>query len=143
MPLRRLKCASVLQSSQLQPGLRLLASGTIAALLIAANPIEAQFRASIQGTIADPSGGVIPGATLTLTENQTNEKRTATSDSDGVYSFNGLPPGTFTLVAEHAGFETKTFNNVQIIPEQGNAFNVQHDHAVGNGERGNHATDGH
>lgn len=85
----------------------------------------AQYRGSIQGVVTDPSGAVIPGATLTLTNNATNEKQTVQSNGAGVYSFNALPPGTFTLEAEHTGFQTKSFNNVQITPEQSNAFNVQ------------------
>jgi hypothetical protein len=86
---------------------------------------HAQYRGSIQGVVTDPSGAVIPGATLTLTNNATNEKQVSTSNGDGVYNFGALPPGTFTLVAERSGFETKTLNNVQIIPEQTNALNVQ------------------
>ncbi len=93
--------------------------------LFCAPAIHAQFRGSIQGVVTDPSGAVIPGATLTLTNNATNEKMTTTSNGDGVYNFSALPPGTFTLTAEHTGFTSKTYDNVQIIPEQSNAFNVQ------------------
>lgn len=87
--------------------------------------MQAQYRGSIQGAVTDPTGAVIPGATLTLTNNATNYKQTTISNGDGVYTFNALPPGTFTLRAEHPGFETKTYNNVTIIPEQANSFNVQ------------------
>ena len=85
----------------------------------------AQYRASIQGTVADTQGGVIPGAKLTLTNMATNETQVRTSNDVGVYNFNALPPGRFKLVAEKEGFQTKTLDNVQIIPEQANAVNVQ------------------
>lgn len=84
----------------------------------------AQYRASIQGTVTDPTGAVIPGASLTLTDNQTNEKRTATSNGDGVYNFNALPPDTFTMVVEKNGFQKKVLDDLQLIPEQANAINV-------------------
>jgi hypothetical protein len=97
----------------------LLAAGLLCA------PGYAQFRASIQGVVTDPTGAVIPGATLILTNNATNEKQESTSNGEGVYNFNALPPGAYTLVASHTGFATKTYNNLQIIPEQANSLNVQ------------------
>jgi hypothetical protein len=94
-------------------------------LLLFAPAGRAQFRASVQGVVTDSTGAVVPGAKLTLTNIQTNEKRTATSNGDGVYNFNGLPPDTFTLVVEKDGFQTKTLDHLQLIPEQANAINVQ------------------
>ncbi len=61
----------------------------IATLTIAAH---AQYRASLRGTVTDPSGAVVPGATVTLTDTGTNQSMTATSDANGIYNFNGLPP---------------------------------------------------
>lgn len=87
--------------------------------------LHAQYRGAIQGVVTDPTGAVIPGAQLTLTNTATNEKQTATSNGAGVYNFNGLPPGTFSLTVERSGFNTKTYSSVQIIPEQSNSFNVQ------------------
>lgn len=95
------------------------------ASLLCAPLLHAQYRASIQGVVTDPSGAVIPGVTITLTNNATNEKQTTTSNGSGSYSFNALPPGSFAVSAERNGFATKTFNNVQITPEQSNSFNIQ------------------
>lgn len=100
----------------------------IAALLMAVglSPMaHAQFRASIQGTVTDTQGGVIPGAKLTLVNTQTNETQTRTTNGAGVYSFNALPAATFTLTVEAPGFQKKEMKNVSIIPEQANALNVQ------------------
>jgi Carboxypeptidase regulatory-like domain len=86
---------------------------------------SAQYRTSIQGVVTDTQGGVIPDAKLTLTNMATNEKQVRTSGGDGVYNFNALPASQFTLVVEKDGFQTKTLNNVQLIPEQANALNIQ------------------
>src|SRR5580700_8499433 len=87
----------------------------------------AQYRASIQGTVTDTQGGVIPGAKLTLTNLQTNEAQERTSNEVGVYNFNALPNSTFKLVAEKDGFQTKVLDKLQIIPEQPNAIDVKLD----------------
>ncbi len=85
---------------------------------------QAQFRASIQGVVTDPSGAVIPGATLTLTDTGTNESKVTTSDASGIYNFNALPPDIFTLVVEKDGFQKQVLDHLQLIPEQPNAINV-------------------
>ena len=86
---------------------------------------QAQFRASIQGTVSDPTGAVIPNATLTLTDTDTNATRRATSNGDGVYNFNALAPDHYNLAASAAGFKAKAIQNLRIIPEQANSVNVQ------------------
>jgi hypothetical protein len=93
-------------------------------LLLLAPLAKAQYRASIQGTVADPTGAVIPGATLTLTDNATNSKLVRTSNGEGIFNFNALPADPFTLVVEMKGFQTKTLENLKLIPEQANAVNV-------------------
>jgi hypothetical protein len=85
---------------------------------------HAQFRASIQGTVADSTGAVIPAATLTLTDTATGHAITAISNDSGVYNFNALPPDPFTLTATAKGFQTNTITDVHIVPEQPNAINV-------------------
>ena len=102
----------------------LMAAITITTAFVA--PLaNAQFRASIQGTITDPTGAVIPGANLTLTDTETNHTLTATSNGSGVFNFNALPPDHFNLTAEAKGFKPKTIQDLHIIPEQPNAVNVQ------------------
>ncbi|HEX3436726.1 MAG TPA: TonB-dependent receptor [Pseudacidobacterium sp.] len=86
---------------------------------------SAQYRTSIQGVVTDPTGAVIPGATLTLTNIGTGEKQVRTSDDSGVFNFNALPPDTFTLVVTKDGFQEKDLVQLQLIPEQANSINVQ------------------
>ncbi|MFZ0304734.1 MAG: carboxypeptidase regulatory-like domain-containing protein [Terracidiphilus sp.] len=100
---------------------------TFLILFLAAVPARAQYRTSIQGTVTDPSGAVIPGATLTLKNQATNETVVRTSDPAGIFNFNALPADHFTLTVEKDGFEKKVLSDLQLIPEQPNAVNVQLD----------------
>ncbi|MGA2834018.1 MAG: TonB-dependent receptor [Terracidiphilus sp.] len=88
-------------------------------------PTQAQFRTSIQGTVTDSSGAVIPGATLTLTNAATNETVVRTSNDEGIFNFNALPAAHFNLVVEKDGFKKKVLNDLQLIPEQANALTIQ------------------
>jgi len=92
-----------------------------------AGTAQAQYRASIRGNVTDPSGAVIPGAKVTLTNTDTGQKLVSTSDASGIYNFNALPPAHFSMTIEKDGFTTKDLSQVQIIPEQLNAINVQLD----------------
>jgi len=86
---------------------------------------HAQYKASIRGTITDPQNAVVPGATVTLVNTATNEKKVTTSDSAGIYTFNALPPDHFSITVEKSGFKKQSIDGVQIIPEQANALNLQ------------------
>jgi hypothetical protein len=113
---------------QITPGLRpkavFRAFALLAVTCLIATAARAQYRTSIQGVVTDSTGAVIPGATLTLTDNGTNETQVRTSDSSGVYNFNALPADTFTLVVTKDGFQKKELDKLQLTPEQANAINV-------------------
>jgi len=96
-----------------------------ACILLSAAMAHAQYRTSIQGAVTDTSGAVIPGANLTLTNPATGEKQTRVSNDSGVYNFNALPAVPFRLEVEKDGFQKKQLDNLQLIPEQANAVNVQ------------------
>jgi hypothetical protein len=85
----------------------------------------AQYRGSLRGTVSDPQGAAITGATVTLVNTDTNNKMVSTSDGNGIYHFNALPPAPYRLIAEHAGFKQRVLENVQIIPEQLNSLDLQ------------------
>jgi hypothetical protein len=86
---------------------------------------RAQFRASLRGTITDAQGAAVSGATVTLTNTDTNETLKSTSDDNGIYQFNALPSAPYRLSVEKTGFQTKVLEHVQIIPEQPNSLDVQ------------------
>ena len=97
----------------------------VAVLLLAALTAHAQFRASIQGTVTDPDGAVVPNAKLELKDNATNQVQNATSDASGVYNFNALPADAFTLTTTAAGFKQNVIQNLHVIPEQPNSVDVK------------------
>lgn len=97
----------------------------LVSVVMSVGVVHAQFRASIRGTITDPQGAVVPGATVTLVNKQTNRTVTATSDANGIYQFNALEPVPYRLTVEAPGFQKKVLQEVRIIPEQLNSLNLQ------------------
>ena len=83
---------------------------TVAVMLLAlcALPTQAQYRASLQGTVADSQGAMITGAQLTLTDTETNRAISATSNGYGNFVFNQLPPSTYKLEVSREGFKKKS-----------------------------------
>ncbi|HEV2964865.1 MAG TPA: TonB-dependent receptor [Candidatus Angelobacter sp.] len=86
----------------------MLASVAVCLLLAAGSAFAQGVGASgdITGTVMDPSGAVVPNATVTATEAQKGLKRTTTSDSKGEYRLAGLPPSTYEVSTQLPGFRT-------------------------------------
>lgn len=82
--------------------------GIIVPSCITAPTAGAQTTVSgdLAGSITDPSGAVIPNATVTLTNTATGAKQTAKSQGDGTYRFALLSPGRYTISASASGFES-------------------------------------
>src|SRR5712671_5312318 len=93
-------------------------------LLLSIPVALAQYRASLRGTVTDAQGNAVSGATVTLTNTDTNATLVSTSDDNGVYQFNALPPAPYRLTVEKAGFKKKVLERVQIIPEQPNSLDL-------------------
>ena len=70
---------------------------------------------SIVGTVIDASGGTIPGAPVTLTNNRTGDRRVAQSNSDGAYEFPNLLPGSYRVDVEKTGFKHLTRDNIEVL----------------------------
>jgi hypothetical protein len=69
----------------------------------------------ITGTVTDPSGGVLPGATVTLKSLSTGATRSIVSDASGSYTFVGLLPGPFEVSVELAGFSKKQYKTTLTV----------------------------
>src|SRR5262245_12544250 len=69
---------------------------------------------TISGTVSDASGAVIPGVSVTATNNATGVVTTVLSNDAGVYNFASLLPGTYKISGMLPGFQTQTFNDVQL-----------------------------
>ncbi len=80
----------------------------VIAFLLAAGASHAQLTGAgnIQGTVTDPTGAIVAGATVTLTDVSTGVKRTVQTDSSGVYLFPNIDIGKYDLQAKATGFET-------------------------------------
>src|SRR5213078_3186138 len=81
-------------------------------------PALAQTQASISGVIHDPTGAVIPGVTVTVTNPATNFVRAAISNEAGVYNLPVLQPGRYNIKVELPGFRTITQNDVELQIQQ-------------------------
>ncbi|MGB7438411.1 MAG: carboxypeptidase-like regulatory domain-containing protein, partial [Candidatus Acidiferrum sp.] len=79
---------------------------------------------SLRGTILDKSGASVAGATVKLTEPAQGVQRSAVSTSTGAYEFPSLPPGTYSLRVEAAGFRAYDQKNIQLLVNNPSTVNV-------------------
>ncbi|MGD1022795.1 MAG: TonB-dependent receptor [Candidatus Sulfotelmatobacter sp.] len=87
-----------------------------ASVILVGSPAAAWAAAdgSISGTLKDPSGAVVPGAKLILTNTALKSEYKAISDGQGFYSFPILPVGHYELTIEAAGFQVQTKTNLAV-----------------------------
>ena len=85
---------------------------------------QASYKSSIGGVVTDPSGAVIPNATVTITENGTNITRSAKTDSGGNYLFPGLRPSSYTIKVEAQGFRTTERKDLVLQVDQEATLNL-------------------
>ena len=74
--------------------------------------------ASLAGTVSDPTGAVIPGAVVTIVNTETGLQREDKSDTQGRYTMEQLPPGTYKLTAKAPGFADFALNGVRLFVNQ-------------------------
>lgn len=68
----------------------------------------------IEGKVTDPKGAAIVGATVRVTDSETNKTVTATTDGEGRYKIEGLTVGTYTVVVSATGFAEGRLENVKV-----------------------------
>src|SRR5712691_7095332 len=85
---------------------------------------DAQFKASIQGTVKDNAGAVVSGATVTVTNVETGRSQHAVTSDEGFYRVDGLAPGSYNVVAELTGFKKKVLEGVVIHAEEAQGVNI-------------------
>src|SRR3954453_1196398 len=97
-----------------------------AVLLAAAAGVTAQeFRATVKGQVVDSSQAALPGATVSVHNQQTNEVATATTNAEGNYTIPFLKPGIYTLTVEMSGFQTHTRKDMTLEVGQTATVNAQ------------------
>lgn len=82
------------------------------------------YFGSVTGVLTDPSGAVIPGAKVTLTDQNKGYAFNGTSDAVGRYLFRSIPPGVYSVTAEMHGFEKSVRTGISVDVNQNVTANV-------------------
>ena len=84
-------------------------------VLLTAVSLWAQtFRGTILGTVTDPSGKLVAGATVKVKNAGTGLERTTTTSPDGSYNIPELPIGTYSVTVTQSGFRTSVTSDVAV-----------------------------
>jgi hypothetical protein len=104
--------------------LRITAGVLLVAFLLGGASLWAQFSSAIEGTVTDPSGAVVPNATVTAKDTATTVTRTVQTSSAGNYRISSLPPSTFEVTVAAAGFKTTVQQSIRLEGTQVKALNI-------------------
>src|SRR5690348_3007069 len=88
-----------------------IAVGMLLCILLSAGAFAQTTNATLGGTVADVSGALIPGVTVTATNSATGIANTAITNEAGAYQFASLQTGAYKVTAELPGFQTQLVNN--------------------------------
>src|SRR5690349_2301093 len=94
-------------------------------LLLCAATSFAQGGTTVRGTVQDPNGNVVKGATVTITDPSKNFTRTQQTNEDGQYVFTAVPPGTYKLDVTATGFKTASASGLQALVDTPTVRDVQ------------------
>ena len=83
-------------------------------LFVGVLSVTAQFNSSIDGTVTDPTGNVVPDAAVRVTNVATGVVHSTTTAASGVYRVPSLPPGTYRVTVSKEGFNTMVQENVTL-----------------------------
>lgn len=99
--------------------MRLKLVGILFVLLgLAIAGLQAQTLGEITGQVSDTTGAMIAGATVTVTNEDTNAVRTVVTNTSGAYGAPSLNPGKYTVKAESAGFQTVVRSGIELQVQQ-------------------------
>jgi hypothetical protein len=99
---------------------------SIAAVFMTINPASSQISStSLQGTVTDPSGSAIAGATVILSNPESKTERSAATDMAGEYRFLAVSPGTYALSVTAKGFAGYTQIDLHLLVNTPATSNVQ------------------
>src|SRR5262245_3799103 len=93
---------------------RFLAAALLLLTLVLSNAFAQTTNATLGGTVSDPSRALIPGVTVTATNTQTGIVTTNVTNETGAYQFASLQTGVYKVTAELPGFQTQTYNDVNL-----------------------------
>jgi hypothetical protein len=93
-------------------------------LVFSASRASAQFASSLEGTVTDPSGAIVPGATVTITNEATGATQTVTTTGAGYYRFPALPGSSYTVKVTLEGFKTIVQEHIVLPAAETKTVNV-------------------
>ena len=106
---------------------RIVRAGAMAALVclsVASGALSQTTRATLTGTVTDPNGAVVPGATVSVTNVGTNIVTTTHTNQDGIYTFTALQPGEYTVAAELSGFKRNVQTGIVLQIAQASRLDI-------------------
>src|SRR5215510_5307266 len=110
----------------------LAAAFLVLAFFYLASGLNAQtVQGVITGSVTDPSGASVPGATVTLTNVGTNISQTTTTSAEGSYRFSLVPPGAYTVDVKATSFAEFKASGIVVQASQVIPFNVKLEIAKG------------
>src|SRR5580692_10440238 len=83
-----------------------------------------QTLGSVNGTVLDPSGAAVPGATVKVTDAAINVTEVTTTQKNGFFQIFNLPIGTYTVLVTHEGFETTELPSITVHEAQATTVDV-------------------
>lgn len=105
-------------------GMLILSCGFLLTLACAGAFAQAG-TSSVRGTVTDPQGNVVAGASVTLTNTETNAARTQVTSDAGTYAFESIAPGTYRLDVEAQGFKKSVVRDVRALVAKPTEASVQ------------------
>ena len=103
------------KTHQLPVGRTLCTFLLLLAMFLSARTVWGQATTSVRGSITDPSGRAVVGATVTLANSESKTERTTTTGEQGEYQFLLLQPGTYTLTVTAAGFASSQQTGLSLL----------------------------
>src|ERR1035438_2570574 len=86
----------------------------VCVILLSAIAVAQTFRGTILGTVTDPSGNLVAGATVKVKNAGTGIERATTTSADGSYTLPELPVGTYSVTVTQSGFQTSVTSSVEV-----------------------------
>ena len=105
---------------------RILMAAIITTFSVSAILAQSQVNAAdLNGTVVDPQGAVVAGATVTIKNAAVNISRTVTTNNSGEYSIIGLPPGDYEITAQAATFKKTVISPVKLTVGQSATLEIK------------------
>jgi len=105
--------------------LRVICFLSLLALLSASIASAQAVNATLVGTITDASGATVANAQVLIVETNTGIGKTTQANDSGNYIFPDLPPGKYSVTAEHPGFKKETRRDIDVVVNSNTRVDLQ------------------